>query len=209
MNICELLFLLPSKLLLLVVALVVMIFLFYTTHIFFLCLKSCLQEWTLLLHPNQCNSVKPKMPSGLILFSLSKCPDLASILLWDADVTGWPGPALIPGGAREGCGGFRQANITAVLNYHKQMLAAWHIRNAIQSPCQSNPLTRNSRDRETVRFPFPCSGLWRLLPLSWRKLSASKDSMWQSSMGIRTEILNWSRLYSPTGKDERHFCVTT
>lgn len=44
------------------------------------------------------------------------------------------------------------------------------------------------------------------LPLSWRKLSPSKDSMWQSSMGIRIEILNWSRLYSPTSNDYRHFC---
>lgn len=92
-------------------------------------------------------------PSGLMLVSFSKCPDLASILLWEVDVTGWPGPAQIPGGAREGCGGFSQARITAVFNYHKQMLAAWLIRNAIQSPWQSNPLSENSRDRETVCTP--------------------------------------------------------
>lgn len=89
------------------------------------------------------------MPSGLILFSLSKCPDLASILLREVDVTGWPGPAQIPGGAGEGCRGFHQANITAVLNYHKQMLAAQPIRNAIQSPCQSDPLQETP---ETVKL---------------------------------------------------------
>lgn len=148
----------------------------YYTHFFFLCLKGCLQAWTLLLHPNQCNSVKPKMPSGLILFSLSKCPDLASILLRVVDVTGWPGPAQIPGGVREGCGGFRQANITAVLNYHKQMLAARRIRNAIQSPCQSDPLTRNSRNGETVHFQFPCSDLWRSLPCPGENCPQAKTS---------------------------------
>lgn len=47
----------------------------------------------------------------------------------------------MPGGAGKGCGGFSQASITAVLNYHKQMLAARLIRNATQSPWQSNPFT--------------------------------------------------------------------
>lgn len=46
------------------------------------------------------------------------------------------------------------ASITAVLNYHKQMLAAWLIRNAIQSPWQSNPLNGNSVDGKSFTPPL-------------------------------------------------------
>lgn len=61
--ICELLLLLLSLLLLLVAVC------FLYTHIFFLCLRGSLQEWTLLLLPNQYSGKKPKTLSGLIQFS--------------------------------------------------------------------------------------------------------------------------------------------
>lgn len=67
---------------------------------------------------------------------------------------------------KAGWGGFSQASIAAVLNYHKQMLAAQLIRNAIQSPWQSKPLTGNSRDRNSLHSQFSWSGQWRLFSLS-------------------------------------------
>lgn len=88
------------------------------------------------------------------MIPLSKeCSDIARLFLQEVDETAWPGPAGIPEGATEGCGGLSRASLTAVLNYHKQMLAAQLIRNAIQSPWQSHPLTGNSGDN----FPVPDS----------------------------------------------------
>lgn len=100
----------------------------------------------------------------------------------------------MPGGAGEGCGVFSQGSITAVLNYHKQMLAARLIRNAIQSPWQANPLTGNSRDKKPLHSWFLWSGQWRLLSLSWGKVSPSTDCTWQISMETRAMVSTWEIL---------------
>lgn len=81
-------------------------------------------------------------------------------------MTGWPGPAQIPGGARKGWGG---ARIPAVLNYHKQMLAARFIRDAIQPPWQSHPLKADPGEGHPA-FPIPVVRSTKVnLPLSKEK----------------------------------------
>lgn len=115
--------------------------------------------------------------------------DIASVFLQEADVTAWQGPAWIPEGAREGCRGLGHASLTAVLNYHKQMLAAQLIRNAIQSPWQSYPLSGNSGDK-FPRPPFQQSCQWRLF---------SKKRLRVANLhGIRAVILNQGWLNFPT-----------
>lgn len=121
--------------------------------------EALLKELSLHMCPNQRRSIKARRLSALIPLP-KECNDIARIFLQEVDETAWQGPTWIPEGAREGCGGRSRASLTAVLNYHKQMLAAQLIRNAIQSPWPAHPLTVNSGD-ELPSPQFQQSCQWR------------------------------------------------
>ena len=116
------------------------------------CLWSPSEELSVFLVFHQHRSIKPRKLSASIPLS-KECNDIASVFLQVVDAAAWQGPAWIPEGAGEGCEGLGHASLTAVCNYHKQMLAAQLIKNATQSPWQSFPLSGNWR--QTSQAPIP------------------------------------------------------
>lgn len=146
---CELLLLLLLSL----SSLSVVIFFLYHIHIFFfLCFRGSFhEEWTLLCSPVKATASKPKTTPGLIPFS-AEHPDLASTEEWLMH-DGW-GQAQIPEG-RGKVVRFLWANITAVLNYHKQLLAARLIRNSKSNHLGNLILLLKLSRQEDPVLPIP------------------------------------------------------
>lgn len=127
--------------------------LFYSTHIFSSVLEAVYRREHCCLCPKT-NTAVSTLRCHLDGYHSQQMPWPCCHLLGEADGTGWQGPAHIPGGAGEGCGGFSKA-ASQLSSITTTDVGSRLIRSATQSPWQPKPLSGNSWDRKSPALPIP------------------------------------------------------